>query len=154
MMDNSENDWIPMTIAGVCLCVLGFWLMRLHVRTWGTHASDESLDEREQKHYRSQYRRRMQTSGIIALLGVMVFVGDVVLPRVLSGDDFTRVFGFYWLGVLLLTLWVVVLACGDIASIRVHSQTSLAHNRRKQRALEEQLEEMKSRGSNGNAASN
>jgi len=145
--------WIPMTITGTSLLVLGVLMMRSHVRTWRRHQSDQSLDERERQHFRSQFRRRMQTSAIIALLGVLLFVGDVVLPLVLDEKDFVGTFGVYYIVVLLLTLWIFVLAWGDVAAIRVHSQTALARNRRKQRELEEQLTELKRRRANGESSS-
>ena len=147
-------DWLPMTITGASLLVLGVLMMRSHTRTWRYRQSDESLDEGESQYFKSQYRRRMQTSAIIALLGVMLFVGDVVLPLFLERKNLAAVFGVYWLVVLLLTLWIFVLAWGDVAAIRVHSQTALARNRRKQQELEKQIVELKRRRSNGEASSN
>ncbi|MCH7686792.1 MAG: hypothetical protein IH899_08945 [Planctomycetes bacterium] len=148
------KDWLPMTLAGAFLVVLGVLMIRSHLRTWRRHRDDSSLAERELQYYFAQYRRRMQTSAIIALLGVLLFVGDVVLPRVLPEEYFVGVFGIYWIVVLCLTLWIVVLAWGDVTAIRIHSKTVLNRHLRKQRELEEQLAELKKRHSNGEAPSN
>lgn len=147
--------WLPMTLAGAFLIVLGVLMIRSHLRTWRRHRDDSSsLAERELQFYFAQYRRRMQTSAIIALLGVLLFVGDVVLPRVLPDEDFVEVFSIFWTVVLCLTLWIVVLAWGDVTAIRVHSKTVLNRHLGKQRELEEQLTELKKRHSNGEAPSN
>ena len=147
------KDWLPMTLAGAFLVVLGLLMIRSHLRTWRRHRDDSSLTDRELQYYFSQYRRRMQTSAIIALLGVLLFVGDVVLPRVLPQADFAGVFGIFWIMVLCLTLWIVFLAWGDITAIRIHSKTVLNRHLGEQRELEEQLAELKNRHSNGEAPS-
>ncbi len=143
------KDWLPMTSAGAFLIVLGVLMIRSHIRTWRRHRDDSSLAERELRYYFAQYRRRMQTSAIIALLGVLLFVGDVVLPRVLPEENFVKIFPIFWIVVLCLTLWIIALAWGDITAIRVHSKTALNRHLRKQRKLEEQLAELKKRRSNG-----
>ena len=143
------NDWLPMTLAGTILVIMGGLMIRSHLRTWWRHRDNSSLGEREMQYCFAQYRRRLQTSAIIVLLGVLLFVGDVALSRVLPEEYFVEVFGIYWIVVLCLTLWIVVLALGDITAIRIHSKTVLNRHLRKQRELEEQLSELKKRHSNG-----
>ena len=147
------KDWLPMTLAGAFLVVLGVFMIRSHLRSWRRHRDDSSLAERELQYCFAQYRRRLQTSAIIILLGVLLFVGDVALSRVLTEEDFAGVFGIYWIVVLCLTLWIVVLAWGDITAIRIHSKTVLNRHLRKQRELETQLAEFKKRHSNPEAPS-
>ncbi len=148
------NDWLPMTLTGAFLIVLGFLMIRTHIRTWRRYRDESSLAERELHFYFTQYRRRMQTSSIIALLGVLLFAGDVVLPRVLPKEDFAGLFGVYWIAVLCVTLWILALAWGDITAIRVHSKTVLNRHLKEQRKLEQQLVELKKQHSNGEASSN
>lgn len=87
----------------------------------------------------------MQTSGMIAVLGVLLAVGDQ-LP-ILRHDP--TLFTLYWIGVLLLTFWVMLLAAGDYLTTRSHARSELARIRRQQHELEKQLAELKRRGSNG-----
>lgn len=148
------KDWLPMTLTGAFLIVLGFFMIWSHIRTWRSYRANSSLAERELQFYFVQYRRRMQTSAIIALLGVLLFVGDVVLPRVLPMDNLAELLGVYWIVVLCLTLWILALAWGDITAIRVHSKTVLNRHLKEQRKLEEQLAELKKRHSSGEAPSN
>ena len=147
------KDWLPMTLAGAFLAIMGVFMIRSHLRTWRRHRDDSSLAERELQYCFAQYRRRLQTSAIISLLGVLLFVGDVVLYRVLPEENFVGVFGIYWIVVLCLTLWIVVLAWGDVTAIRVHSKTVLNRHLKEQRKLEKELAELKNRQSNGEVPS-
>jgi drug/metabolite transporter (DMT)-like permease len=147
------NDWLPLTLSGAFLVVLGVLMIRSHRRTWQRHRDDSSLAQRELQYFFAQYRRRLQTSAIIALLGVLLFVGDVVLPRILYEEDFMEVFPFFWIVVLCLTLWIFILAWGDVTAIRIHSKTVLNCHLKEQRKLEEELAKLKNRQSNGEASS-
>jgi uncharacterized membrane protein YesL len=148
------KDWLPMTLAGAFLVVLGVFMIRSHLRTWRRHQDDSSLTERELQYYFGQYRRRLQTSAIIAFLGVLLFVGYVVLPGVLPNEVLAGVFGIFWIVVLCMTLWIFLLAWGDVTSIRIHSKSVLNRHHREQRELEEELAELRKRHSNGEPRSN
>ena len=52
-------DWIPATVMGVGLILLGGWFMSQHWRTWRDVCCDASVDHAEREYYRRQFRRRM-----------------------------------------------------------------------------------------------
>ena len=136
-----RDDWLPAAVMGVGLILLGVWFMQLHLRAWRRHAADDSLDDAERTFYRRQFRRRMQASGIIALIGVMVPVGDSIIPW--RADD-VSVATLYWLFVLALTCWVLLLAMGDLVATRAHSRASLSRLQRKQRELQAEADRLRS----------
>lgn len=130
---------------GTALFVLGLCLMRWHVSSWRAQKHDLNLADEQRDHYYRRYRRRMQASGLIALLGVLLPVG-VALPVLKQAPGLWSV---YWVGVLLLSLWVILLGIGDFFSTVSHSRTALTEIRARQRALERQLSELRGRQSNG-----
>lgn len=138
------NEWIVPAFGGL-LVLFGLGLMVAHVRSWRKQKQDPELDESERSHFFIRFRRRMQTSGMIAVLGVLVGAGDQ-LP-ILRKDPL--LFTLYWIAVLLLTFWVMLLALGDYLTTRSHARSELARIQREQRELEKQLAELKRRGSNG-----
>lgn len=62
------------TIFAVSLVLLGLSgvLIDSHRRSWRAAQQDASLTDRDLRFARSQYRRRMQASGIIGLLGAAI----------------------------------------------------------------------------------
>ena len=120
-------------------------MLRSHVLAWRRQKNDSTLDDFDRQHYYRRYRRRMQTSGCILLLGFLIPLGDlpVLWQRGLLAST------IYWSAVLLLTAWIIVVALGDLASTRAHSKVAMGRVRRKQRELEAQLAEIKNRRSNG-----
>ena len=138
------NEWIVPTAGGI-LVLVGLAFMRSHVRLWKQQENDSTLDDADYSHLFARYRRRLQTSGMIAVLGVLLAIGDQ-LPILRKNPAF---FGLYWLTVLLLTFWVMLLAMGDYCTTRAHGRSSLADFRKKQRELERQIASVKDRRSNG-----
>ncbi len=131
---------------GATLCLVGLIMMRAHVRSWRIQKRDTTLDDFDRQHYQARFRRRLQTSGMIALVGVLIACGDSPL---IPWQNFQRAFAIYWLVVLMLTLWIALLAIGDLSSNRAYSRVALARVRQKQRDLEAQVAQIKRRGSNG-----
>ena len=132
-------------LVGLVLIVMGLGLMRWHFVGWREQREDPSLTESERGLYARRYRRRMQTSGLLAVLGILLGLGDVIVAQQIS----PLLFLAWILAMLLLVCWIILLAVGDMASTAVHSRQQLARVRQEQRALELRLEEMKSRRSNG-----
>ncbi len=125
--------------------MIGLALVAAHLRTWKRKQNEPNLEEAERVHLAARFRRRLQTSGMIAVLGVLIAVGDL-LPVLRRNPG---LFGLYWFGVLLLTAWVMLLGVGDYFSTRVHGRAALARLRKKQNELEQEIAEIKRRGSNG-----
>jgi len=139
------DNWQTAGVVGIVLSGLGVLLMRSHQKAWRLQRDDAALDAHDQAYYQRRYRRRMQTSGLILLLGLLLPLGaglmvwkvDVVLTTC------------YWIGVLLLTAWVAVMGVGDLVATGVHTRAALDRLRSQQQALEQQISDIKSRGSNG-----
>ena len=90
-------------------------LMLSHVRTW-RHAIGYAGTREELDYRRRQYRRRMQTSGMMAVLAIALFVGEWLTDTIAS-----RWFPIiYWLAVMVLVGWVGLLALADIFSTKLH----------------------------------
>lgn len=139
-----ERDLIA-PLVGLVLVMMGLGLMRWHLVAWRDQRHDPSITDSERLHYRRRYRRRMQTSGLLALLGVLIGAGDALIPW----QKFPLLFVGWIALMLLLVVWIILLALGDMASTTLHSRGELARVRQQQRALEQRLEDLKSRRSNG-----
>ncbi len=141
------NDWWVTLAVGAALVVAGLCMMAAHARAWQRQQADQRLDELDRRHYRARYRRRLQTSGMIALLGVLLPLGDAPF----FWRQGVQVATVFWLVVLAVTLWIVVLAVADLVATRTHARAALARLRSKQRALESRAAELRKR-SNGRAS--
>ena len=139
-----DDRLIAPTVGGV-LFVMGVVMIRSHVLSWRRQQHDPALEDVDRKHYYARYRRRMQMSGLLVGLGILIALGDALIPW----QNAPLLFGFYWGAVLLLLLWLIIVAVGDIVATGAHSRVSLARIRHKQRELEDQLARMKDRKSNG-----
>ena len=66
-----------LTIYAISLALIGLsgFMLDLHRRSWRAAEQDESLSDHERRDLQSQYRRRMQASGIIGLLGAAIGIG-------------------------------------------------------------------------------
>ena len=136
-------------VVGVALLIIGGILMRSHVRVWNGQKNDSSLEPFDRKHLFARYRRRMQTSGIILLLGVLIPLGAAAFPVVGFFNQRPLLLTLYWLAVLFFSLWVIVLGMGDCVATGAHSRAALSRVRKKQRDLQEQVAKLKNRDSNG-----
>lgn len=104
-METWGNYLIPIFFFAVA-CVL-LWM---HSRTW--QASRDSPDPEERDYRHRQYRRRMQTSGLLAGAAVALLVGQWIPETV------PRTFRIiFWGGVVFVVFWVILLALADIVAI-------------------------------------
>jgi len=134
------------------LVVVGVLMMRAHCRTWARQQGDQGLNQWDRKRLGSRFRRRMQMSGMIALMGVMLGFGDALIWQ----QDL-EVIAVYWIVVICLGGWLLLLGMGDLASVRVDSKQARAELREigtQRQELEAELAKMRRRGSNGEAKSN
>ena len=140
------DDRIPALVFGVCLAVGGIAALIWHARTWHARRADESLSSEERRYYRRQFLRRVQTSGLIVVIGVLFPVGDGIIPKD-TWKDHPGWFAIYWMIVLGLALWVMALGLTDLLSTRIHSRDTLGKLRRlreQQRELEREIAQIKS----------
>ena len=142
------NNWLPSVVAGGLLILFGAAFCRWHITSWRQHRHDETLSDEDRTFQYRRYRRRMKTSLVIILIGILIPVGDQV--RALQRP---WTFTAWVLLVLLLALWLILMALGDIAVTRTHTRAKLSRIRREQRELEDKLADFQKRRSNGHAGS-
>lgn len=135
-----KDDWLPAAVMGGGLVLLGAWFMKLHLQSWRRHSADPALDDTDRRHYRRQFRRRMQASGIILVIGIMLPLGDSIIPW--DKED-VSIITLYWLFVLGLTCWVLLLAMGDLFSTRTQSRAALSRLQSKQRELQAEADRLR-----------
>lgn len=139
------KSWVAVGVGAVLLAV-GLLFMRWNVQEWWQEKNDPALDPHDREHYYARYRRRMQTSGMLAVLGILIPVWDWLMERRMVMA--ATIAGFL---VLALLGWVFLMAFGDMAATRTHSQAAMSKVRQKQRELERQLAELKGRGHDGHS---
>lgn len=140
------DDRLPSLIFGACLVAGGIAALMWHVRSWRERSSDESLSADERRYYRRQFARRLQTSGLIVLIGILLPVGDGLISKE-TWRNHPGWFAVYWMVVLALAMWVLALGFGDLLSTRLHSRDALGRLRRlreQQRELEREIAQLKS----------
>lgn len=71
---------LPSFLMSLVLLGLAGLLIDSHRRSWHAARQSADLSERDRRYFRSQYRRRMQASGIIGVLGAAIGLGPLV-PR-------------------------------------------------------------------------
>jgi hypothetical protein len=89
-------------------------LLAMHARAWRLIQQQE-MDDAEQDYHRRQFRRRMQSSGMLGLLAVGILVGQVIARAVPL-----TVLLVFWGGIVLLVIWVLLLAVADIVATKYH----------------------------------
>ena len=129
------------------------WLLS-HVRAWkAVRESERDAEEREFQ--RRRYRRRLQTSSLVVLLGIATFLGQLI-PR----KEHPNIFVYFWFGVVLLVLWVLGLALWDFVATRgrvlqmrqdqrIESARLEAEIRRAKQQLREEAERNQANGEAG-----
>ena len=119
---------VPLAIAAV-----GVWLLVSHWRAWQT-ARATAAEPRELEFQRRRYRRRMQTSGILALLGLAMLGGQAI-----AADKHPSLFVYFWCAVALLAVWAMALALADVISTRLYFNGQLRRQMIERAKLQAQL---------------
>lgn len=91
------------------LLLAAVWMIVSHMRTW-RGLQQEELDAEEFDYRRRQFRRRMQTSAMLGVLGVAILVGH---PLTLWLDS-PAFFLAFWGVIVLVVLWMCLLALVDM----------------------------------------
>jgi hypothetical protein len=65
-------------VISLLLIGLSGFLLDSHRRSWRSIEQDVATSDRERRYCRSQYRRRMQASGIIGVLGAAIGIRSLV----------------------------------------------------------------------------
>lgn len=144
MIIAAENNWIPSVVLGAILVCLGLIWMRSHLVAWRNQRADEKADDFDRAHHAGRFQRRMQTSGMVVLIGILIPIGDVFVWN--WGPVVASVF---WLGVLFLALWVGVQALGDFTSVQSYSRAAMSRVNTQRQQAEAELAEYRRRKANG-----
>ncbi|MDA0587784.1 MAG: hypothetical protein O2820_02880 [Planctomycetota bacterium] len=140
MIIAAENNWLPSAIVGAVLVVFGLLWMWSHVRAWRVEQGDDSLGEFDRAHFANRFRRRMQTSGMVVLIGILIPAGDVFVWK---WGPWTST--AYWLGILIMAMWVGVQALGDFTAVQSYSRAAMASVNSKRQQAEAELAEYRRR---------
>jgi small-conductance mechanosensitive channel len=132
--------WMPSLLVCVALVTIGGFMIRGHLRSWAERQAQGIADPADLLHYYGQYRRRIQTSALIIIIGILIFVGDVISEQI--GP---KLFGWYWVVVLILVCYLILLAVLDGLSTASHTRAALARLRAQRRQLERHAAELKER---------
>lgn len=138
--EQAANNWLPAVIFGSGLVVLGIGMMIAHRRSWKRQQLEPTANDADRTHYANRYRRRMQTSALIAMVGLLLGLGDVFIWQ--FGVPAATLF---WMVMLILVCWIAVLAVGDMTAIQSHSKNQLADLEAHRRVLEQELAEIRAR---------
>ncbi len=139
-----DKSWFVSAAFGGSLTIAGLLMMRSHLRAWREQKVDPELHAEDRSFLKRRFRRRMQASGLLAIIGVMIPLGDVVRLSVKSPG----IFAAYWIVVLLLVMWMFMLAIGDMALTNLHTTVALNRIRAEQRQLEQKAAALKAKLSN------
>lgn len=125
---------------GFGLVVFGLSLILSHRKRWQQQQDDPSLSSVQRRHLERRFRRRVQNSGLLAVSGLMIGVGDFVIPW----QQYPGLFVIYWLAVLGLAVWIILLAMADIADSRLVTAAALRAIDQKHASLKTELSRLKS----------
>ena len=139
-------DISSVVLVSTTLLLAAVVLMISHVRSWRAF-QQEPLDAEDFDYRRRQFRRRMQTSAMLALLAVALLVG-YVLTVWLGPDNFVVVF---WIAVMAVACWVALLAAVDIWATRHHFGRLRHHCLVEQAKLQAELRRIQAVRGNGKA---
>lgn len=124
--------------AGVSL--FGGLMLWRHQAQWQQQQADPEIGVAEKRFLHRQYRRRMQSSSMVTLLGLMLHASNEHLV------DWRRSpAGFFVYVCLMLGLvtWIVILAFADFLAAQVTHRMALARLQEHQRQLERSIVELR-----------
>lgn len=128
---------------GVFLIALSVCLLVSHAKSWRTLREEED-NERAIDFYGRQFRRRMQASGMLGIVGVAMIVGIWI-----DAQNDTILSVIFWCVVLLIVAWIGVLAVADWISSRFYFEQVRADQETEHAALKAELDRIRSREGNG-----
>jgi hypothetical protein len=130
---------LPTLLFAAGLVLTSLLLMAWHVKSW-READHGGLSERDAEFFRRQCRRRLQTSSMLGIIGLLIF-GHLWIP-----DNTTL--AIYWIGVIGLLVWTVLLAAGDFAASRMHYGPQIADQQTEHLLLQREIEKYRHESTN------
>jgi hypothetical protein len=132
-------DSIPALVAGGLMIVVGLGIAWFQ---WRHRQPDASEDELTQLHAARQLRRRLQVSGLMVLVGILIPLGDL-LPTFRRSPV---AFALFWAAILLVLFWIMLLAAADFVSARSYHNLANLRMRQQRRELERELDRLRISG--------
>lgn len=136
-MENPPAGPIPGLLFGGFLIVLSLFMLFVQRRAFHELGENE-VEGRERDFLLRRIRRRTQVAGMILIIGIMIPVGDTLIPW----QKAVATFAIYWIIVIILALWTILLAFADMAATQMHTSvelTKLQHQQENLRRVAEQL---------------
>lgn len=138
-----QLEVVTLVVLPGAVILLAIGLLVSHWRTWRRQKA-QADNEAERSYQRRRFRRRMQTSAMLALAGVALIVGQLIPPQTRPS-----LFVFFWTGVVLLLFWVVLLALADATATRHHVRRLLRERTTERSQLQDELLRLKRQRRNG-----
>jgi hypothetical protein len=135
-----KADLIMLHVVAAGISLFGGGLMRWHHQVWSRQQQDTTLEPGERVYFQGQYRRRMQASTLLLILGLLLNASNEFL---IPWQNFPLMFFVYVSVMLGLIGWMVLLAMGDFFASRLIHQAALARLREQQRQLEHTVGQMR-----------
>ncbi len=133
-----QPDFISLTVGG-CILTFGVLLAWLNWKTWAWQQQEFIDDPRELRHLQARFRRRTQTSGLIALVGLLIPLGD--LPLVWKQHPVLS--SILWIAICCVCFWIMLLALADLVATRSHSRATLLRLQAHKGELLDQLKRLR-----------
>jgi len=132
----------------VLLWVAAGWLMNSHLSTWrAVQRQQGQLEAREFDYRRRQFRRRMQSSAMLGLVGIGMLTGGLL--KVFGAPPLVVV--VFWIGVMLFVVWLGLLAVADMVSTRYYFSRLKQNYVVEEARLQAELRRLKRTRGNGQA---
>jgi hypothetical protein len=116
--------------------------MLLRHRSVWRESDPYELSEREREYRSRQHRRRMQTSSMIGVIGLLVLAGNWLPGGVVLSTT-------YWSVVLVLVSWIVWLAVADLISTRLFFHQVRQDQLAEQVKLQAEVDRLRNHDGNG-----
>ncbi len=134
------NDRIPALVFGSLLLVVGLSMLYLQRQAW-VRTLESGPRPGDLPFLRRRYRRRSQIGGMIVIIGLMIPLGDSLIPW----KDAPGTFAVYWMVVLGLAFWTGMLAMGDLVSTQLFMSSELNRLHQQEAQLREAADRLRSR---------
>lgn len=127
---------LPALIFGGFLLLCAITMGVMVTRSRPSREQDAEVDESTRRLAQGQFRRRIQISVMLGMIGILIPLGDQ-LDQLFIRRPFLF---FVWVAlVFILTLWMVLMALGDWLSTFAYSAVTRTHLRHERRQLEEEI---------------
>jgi len=137
--EGTDVELVASLVFSAFLLACAAGLLAWHLLSWRADRR-RRLEPNELEYRRRQFRRRMQTTTMLALLAVSLPIGQWLVTRWPQGGV------VFWGLVLFLLAWVVVLALADVWATRFYYGRLRDRNQLEQTRLKAQLWQLRERG--------